>query len=1038
MRDFTMGPVSKETSILWKKSLMGGTAIISSFMIANIALAQDNQTDGDEEAVEEVVVTGSRIKRDGFSSPAPMDVISASLAAPKGFGDIASMLQGTTIAAGSPQVNSASSTAFVQNGGPGAQTLSLRGLGANRTLVLLNGRRAGPAGVRGSVSSFDMNVLPLSLIDRVEILKDGASSIYGSDAVAGVVNIITKKQDGGEIDLYVSQPERAGGEEYRVNGSWGKTWNGGSFRGTVDYYKKEELAKGQREYFDCGEAYIFDQTTGARADLIDHRTGKTQCRDWGWGHVWTYDYAAGLGDGTTNLPSKSGATLVQYDYTGKLKGFIPSVNELADPNNPYHMRTPEGWYPVNYDHDSASVYQFDHPFQNQDTLIPSTERTTVMAEFEQELTDNMTFYAETLFNRRETYGNHYSQFWSYTYNDNFSTYGYYYGDTAEEALVPAGGLNQGAANEGWTGAQWMSPTPVSDHYDDSQKVDYYRFVAGLKGDFGGDSDWSYDMAFQYSKSDAEYWSEFIYDDAIQSQNNVIWWNGVPGSCVGKTTSVRGIPCIDLPWLTSEFMRGNFSAEEEAFMYGEETGTTIYEQKSFDASATGTIGELPAGSVGMAIGVHYRTDSLIDTPGATSRAGNVWGSSVASITQGEHNTKAMFGEVDIPLLADKPLIELLSLNASLRYTDVSSYGTGTTYKAGLNWQVVPTVMIRATRGTSFRTPALFELYLKDESSFISQRNLDPCYRWGSGLAAGTITQRQADNCAAEGASDSRTASISANVLTGGGFGTLKAETSTSKNIGIIWSPEFADFRISIDYFDIIVNDEVDQLGAANIVRQCYDSPTWPNDPLCSLFDRLPYEGGLTGQILTVRDSFLNIATQKNRGVDIAATYNTEFLGGNLRIDTQHTFQIEDKVELFAGFERDHNGLMGDSKWVGNLNFTLDYEEWGFFWGIRFVGPANNFIENNNSAETTWFQGYPAETTYNIIVDVPTVVYNTFSISRELPNGFTAVLGMDNIFDRKPPQISSTGCGSCTTMGRSAFYSVYNWEGRRAFFNIKKTF
>ena len=258
MRDFTMGPVSKETSILWKKSLMGGTAIISSFMIANIALAQDNQTDGDEEAVEEVVVTGSRIKRDGFSSPAPMDVISASLAAPKGFGDIASMLQGTTIAAGSPQVNSASSTAFVQNGGPGAQTLSLRGLGANRTLVLLNGRRAGPAGVRGSVSSFDMNVLPLSLIDRVEILKDGASSIYGSDAVAGVVNIITKKQDGGEIDLYVSQPERAGGEEYRVNGSWGKTWNGGSFRGTVDYYKKEELAKGQREYFDCGEAYIFD------------------------------------------------------------------------------------------------------------------------------------------------------------------------------------------------------------------------------------------------------------------------------------------------------------------------------------------------------------------------------------------------------------------------------------------------------------------------------------------------------------------------------------------------------------------------------------------------------------------------------------------------------------------------------------------------------------------------------------------------------------------------------------------------------------
>jgi len=113
--------------------------------------------------------------------------------------DIGTLLQTTTIAAGSPQVTAATSTAFVQNGGTGAQTLSLRGLGANRTLTLLNGQRVGPAGVRGGVSSFDLNVIPLAAIERVEILKDGASSIYGSDAVAGVVNIITKKGDGGTV-----------------------------------------------------------------------------------------------------------------------------------------------------------------------------------------------------------------------------------------------------------------------------------------------------------------------------------------------------------------------------------------------------------------------------------------------------------------------------------------------------------------------------------------------------------------------------------------------------------------------------------------------------------------------------------------------------------------------------------------------------------------------------------------------------------------------------------------------------------------------
>ena len=133
-------------------------------------------------------MTSSRVRQ-------PVDVVVPETAAVQGIGSVSGMLRTTTVAAGSPQVTSATSTAFVQAGGTGAETLSLRGLGANRTLVLLNGRRAGPAGVRGEVSAFDFNVLPLSVIERVEILKDGASSIYGSDAVAGVVNVITRKDD---------------------------------------------------------------------------------------------------------------------------------------------------------------------------------------------------------------------------------------------------------------------------------------------------------------------------------------------------------------------------------------------------------------------------------------------------------------------------------------------------------------------------------------------------------------------------------------------------------------------------------------------------------------------------------------------------------------------------------------------------------------------------------------------------------------------------------------------------------------------------
>jgi iron complex outermembrane receptor protein len=140
-----------------------------------------------------IVVTGSRLRRDERNSPDPVTIIDPALAAKEGLFTTAEVLQSSPIAAGSTQITSTISTNFVVNGGEGVQTINLRGLGDNRTLVLLNGRRAGPAGVRGGVSAFDLNVIPVDAIQTVDILKTGASSVYGSDAIAGVVNLITKK-----------------------------------------------------------------------------------------------------------------------------------------------------------------------------------------------------------------------------------------------------------------------------------------------------------------------------------------------------------------------------------------------------------------------------------------------------------------------------------------------------------------------------------------------------------------------------------------------------------------------------------------------------------------------------------------------------------------------------------------------------------------------------------------------------------------------------------------------------------------------------
>ena len=265
-----------------------------------------------------IVVTGSRIKQPEFTSADPVARIDPEIANRAGKQSLAETIQTSPIAAGSTQVTSALSSNFVTNGGPGAETIDLRGLGPNRTLVLLNGRRAGPAGTRGGVSSFDLNVLPQAILKQVDILKTGASSIYGSDAVAGVVNFITKTDFNGlELDARGNVPTRGAGQQYSVSVLAGKTFSRGHVMIAAEYFRQNELARGDRSYLNCPEAYIFKQGTNQRADLIDPRTGKYHCEDLPVGQVWTYDYEYNYLGGRGNLNLADGryvgpVTLMQY------------------------------------------------------------------------------------------------------------------------------------------------------------------------------------------------------------------------------------------------------------------------------------------------------------------------------------------------------------------------------------------------------------------------------------------------------------------------------------------------------------------------------------------------------------------------------------------------------------------------------------------------------------------------------------------------------------------------------------------------------
>ena len=994
-------------------SALAGLAAV---LIAGPALAQEPAPQQDEDQGQaaqlgEVVVTGSRIPQNEFTSSSPIQVLTTERAEQRGLSDTAQLLQSSTLAAGSPQVNATISSAFVTDGGPGSATISLRGLGANRTLVLLNGRRAGPAGTRGGVSAFDLNVIPQSAIDRVDVLKDGASSIYGSDAVAGVVNLITERaRDGGEMSAFASVPFENGGEQFNISGSFGKTFDRGYLNFSADYYRQEKLAAGDRDYLYCRNQYVFEPGTNTRADRIDPRTGQPQCTDLTWGQVYVYG---------SNFSGRAGR--FQYDYDGNLGNYIPTR-----PTNPavsaQYPNAPAGFYLVNYDVPSRAVVNNLHPFALEESIIPETERYTAFVEGAYELGGGVEAYAELLLNRRESRTDSYRQFWNYTYTADFLDF--YYG--------PGAG---GDPVTGFTGLNFLSATPITDHFDQSQKVDYSRLVAGLRGDIRG---WKWDVFAQYSRSDGDYTSDVILQDAVDSTSFKT------SSCVGTNLPVSGRPCIDVDFTDPRFLAGDMTAAERAFLFDTETGNTVYEQYYLEGGIAGRLWDLPAGPLGMAAGFHVRKDEIVDTPGAVTLADNSWGLSGAGVTEGEETTNEVYVEFAVPLLADLPYVQALDLSLSGRYTDTDTSGDATTYKVGLNWAVSDAIRFRATHGTSFRAPALFELYLADQTSFIGQRNIDPCLNLDQRVADGTLqtTDTLYVNCRnpagpGGGVPGNFTGGVSsAEVVTGGGLGVLEPETSRATVIGVVLTPPESNLSIAVDYFDIKIKDQVDVLGAGGILAACYLSENFPNDPICDQFDRNP----VSSSIDQVRDSFLNVAEQNNRGLDFTTRWFHDFNWGTLTLDSQTTWTLESNQSTFADFGTDFLGDIGNPELVGNINATVSRGPWTAFWGFDWIGNQDNRPDRIRNGQSL-FQVIDGRTT-QIKADAEFTGFHSVSLTYESDGdgwtgGWTLSGGVANLFNELPPAASSTAVG---TQGNSILASQYTeaYYGRRAFVRLSKSF
>ncbi|WP_338241133.1 TonB-dependent receptor domain-containing protein [Aurantiacibacter hainanensis] len=1070
-----------------RTALKGACAPIafSVALAANPVLAQDEgdetseeiraETPGEDEepasatgtpppAADTIFVTGSRIRRDEFSSASPITLVDPEIAVRQGLMDTGSMIQGSPIAAGSSQVTASLSSQFLVDGGQGVQTISLRGLGANRTLVLLNGRRAGPAGTRGAVSAFDLNVLPQSIVERVDILKDGASSIYGSDAVAGVVNLITKTDtDGIEFDIFGSVPTTSGGETWSAAATWGETFDRGHVMVSANYFRQNELARGDRDYLQCSEANVFtDLSYDTRADLIDPRTGEFSCNgaesNNTWGHIWTYDYSAYFtADGQSNIPGSDGtgpAQLLQYSYPGDNLGqYLPEIGRTGAFGE---IDVPEGWYNVGYDPASRSVYNNYHPLMDQDTIIPTTDRYTLYVDAAYEITAGIEAYTELLYNKRKT-----------EFDSSGQVYQFGFGETTDGLAglfgFPANFTDPFA--NGFGGPALFSPTAFIDWYDTSQEVDYYRAVAGFRGDIS--PNWSYDLYGQYSLSDATYTNQRILADSMATQDFR------SGSCVGTVTPVSGKNCVDVDWYSPRVMYGNFTAEELNFIGDTEVGETDYTQWYVEGVVSGELFELWGdGPIGIALGGQFRRDEIEDVPGPISQAGNVWLGGPAGVTAGKTDTLEGFGEINIPLLADLPAIQSLNLTAASRITNVKAVRSdgatdenngNITYKLGADWEVTDWLRFRATYGTSFRAPALFEQFLFDQVGSLPQRSLDPCIQWGLKLDRNEISQSFADNCAADGVPANHSgAGINGSTITGGGLGVLDPEESTAWTASVVLTPEFGflpntRMSIAVDYFDIEVTGEIARFGAANVVSSCYASDDFPNDPLCGQFARIDdldpsdpfWNAGDSNNIAFVRDSFININSQKNAGVDVTARMIHDFAGDiSLTVQGQMTWQTKDEISVFDGFPESVNGELGEPKWVGDFYAQLDAGPWSLFYGLDVVGSASDvpdFTESElgiEEADQTQadqdtalcgnFTTYPDEICFDL--DVPATFYHSASLTRDIGENFRITAGVSNIFDTQPPRTSNVGGDGINQLGDGVLYSQYDLFGRRVFLNV----
>ncbi|QNP42684.1 TonB-dependent receptor [Sphingomonas daechungensis] len=983
---------------------------------AGEAIAQGATTTGADSGI---VVVGSRIRRNNFNGVDPVTVINRDAAVDAGFNSTAEVLQSVGVTGGTGQINDTFG-GFVVEGGPGVNTLSLRGLGTTRTLILLNGRRIAPAGTRGQVGAADLNVLPTSILDRIEVLNTGASSIYGSDAVAGVVNIVTlSKFNGLAIEADITAPEVGAGASQRYSITAGTSGERFSILGSIEVFDRNRITQGDLPWTRCPQQRRL-------SPLGVNDTNK--CWPLEEGGVTVNTIGTGFyfinNPGTDVAPGFEPNPPGYYLYcnrwrpnaantAGTLPGF-ECVGGLI-----YNPTTGGG-----FGSSLAVRDTFAPSMLKQDVISPTRNYTGYLsATYDTGFFGDGQLYSELLITRRKSQQNGQRQF---TLD---------YAPNSPLLLAANGGLftTQPRRVNSAIGIRTFADYGI---YDSSQTQDFVKFSVGFRGDLPFLPTWRYDFYANKSWADGTYSFEQILADRLAQSLNVRLVNAAgtpittPGATIANTPGARFAcvvtigNCVPAPAISNAIIGGQARTAAAAwfdYVTDDVVGHTSFRETTFNATFDGPLFRLPGGDAQAVVGFEYRKSSINDVPSSDAQRNNLYNFTSAPITKGSDSVWEAFTELEFPVLRNVPFADELTFNASGRFTHYESYGSDTTYKIGGKWAPTRWLAFRGSYGTSYRAPALYEQFLGSTTGFLSAQSTDPCTSLFN-----VTNQTIVANCLADGLPNNFINNGSTTVIQQGGAAAgLEAETSKNLTFGTViqptFGPAFGNLSLAIDYFRIEVNNGVSQLGAGALARGCYDG-TRPE--YCQFVVRAPYTGSGTGQ-LTITQSYINVATDMVKGIDFTLRYDRELGPGKLDLGINAVRVIDRVNQNDPNFAATHfEGSIGNPKWAGTGHVGYDWGPWYARWGVEFIGKSSdNFLVD------------PADYPSNVYdFSVKDYWLHTFALRYEPSNRYSLTAGVRNVFDKKPPKITAED-PFVNTISNIPLQSGWDFRGRTFFINAQ---